>query len=302
MSGMRPSVGGLGRVTVAVTPSSVLPCVGAELSNRARPATPVGGVYRAAVPHLLAALDFLDPEKIIDWLGPVRPRSGCSSSSSPSRACSSGSSCPATRCCSPPGLLAAPGQVRTPPRPSCSSAASSPRSSATRSATCSASASGPRCSGARLAALQDRSTCSARRTSSRRTGRRRSCSRASCRSCARSRRSSPASARCRYRTFFRFNVIGGVHLGGRRAHRRLLARLDDPEHRQVPAADHLRHRVALAHPAVPRVAPAPQGRRPATDAEAEAEAESCKTCSTAKTEHRTGRRRIGRPVVDASST
>jgi membrane-associated protein len=43
---------------------------GAELSKRARPATASGGVYRAAVPVVLAALDFLDPEKIIDWLGP----------------------------------------------------------------------------------------------------------------------------------------------------------------------------------------------------------------------------------------
>ena len=41
-----------------------------DLSSRARTATPRGQVYRAVVPHLLAALDFLDPEKIIDWLGP----------------------------------------------------------------------------------------------------------------------------------------------------------------------------------------------------------------------------------------
>jgi len=30
----------------------------------------VTGVYRATVPQVLAALDFLDPENIIDWLGP----------------------------------------------------------------------------------------------------------------------------------------------------------------------------------------------------------------------------------------
>jgi membrane-associated protein len=40
------------------------------VSNRGHGATRSGPVYRSGVPHLLAALEFLDPEHIIDWLGP----------------------------------------------------------------------------------------------------------------------------------------------------------------------------------------------------------------------------------------
>ena len=101
--------------------------LGAELSKRARPATASDGVYRAAVPVVLAALDFLDPEKIIDWLGPwatiglfliVFAESGLLI----------GFFLPGDSLLFTAGLLACPGQVRTCTCPSSSSAASSPRS------------------------------------------------------------------------------------------------------------------------------------------------------------------------------
>ena len=147
---------GLGAGHRSGAPSSVLPCARPTCQTVAVRPRP-WAVYRARRAAVLAALDFLDPENILDWLGPFATiglfldrlrRVG-----------------PADRLL-PARRLAAvhrraalvPGQVRPAPPGAPRRLLHRRGRSATRSATCSASASARRCSAGRTRGCSSRST------------------------------------------------------------------------------------------------------------------------------------------------